>query len=198
MCRWGTFFYWESANQFFLFAAMHHFVGNANGVKFWWLILHVPKNLLNDNNLPCFKPIPIHCNSFTGNVCDIDIHSARARELGQQSFEIKTMNACCKYSGPRDRLQHSFGKCTLSHKNKWIALAPAAWVCSRWLWKGVGEIPQPNQPIVRLLYVIMQNITATMFKNLYQHRCGYNAHQSRIVLLFWLQCHSNCYKNEVI
>ena len=70
------------------------------------------KIALNDNNLPCFKPIPIPRNSFTGNICDIDIHSARDRELGQQSFEIKTTNACCKYSGLQHRLQHGFSKCT--------------------------------------------------------------------------------------
>ena len=70
------------------------------------------KIVLNGNNLPCFKPIPIPFNSFAGNVCDIDIHSAKARELGQQSFEIKTMNARCKYSGLQYRLQRSFSKCT--------------------------------------------------------------------------------------
>ena len=52
------------------------------------------------------------------------------------------------------------------------------WVCSRWLWKGVGEILQPNRPIVRISYVITQNITVTKFKPLYQHRCGYKAHQN--------------------
>ena len=130
------------------------------------------KIVLNDNNLPCFKPIPIPCNSFAGNVCDIDIHSARAREPGQQSFEIKTMNACCKYSRLQHRLQDSFSK--YSHNIKWIAPATIGYVQGDW----VGEIPQPNQPIVRLLYVITQYITATMFKTLYQHRCGHNAHQN--------------------
>ena len=37
------------------------------------------------------------------------------------------------------------------------------WVCSRWLWKGVGEILQPSRPIVRISYVITQNITVTKF-----------------------------------
>ena len=57
-----------------------------------WYYMY-PKVVFNDNNLPCIKPIPTPCNSFAGNVCDIDIHSARARELGQQNVEVKTMNA---------------------------------------------------------------------------------------------------------
>ena len=63
-----------------------------------------------------------------------------------------------------------------SHNSKWIA--PAARVCSMWLWKGVGEILQPSWPIVRISYVTTQNITVTKFMPLYQHRCGYNAHQN--------------------
>ena len=51
--------------------------------------------------------------------------------------------------------------------------SPRCWACSRWLWKGVGDILQPSRPIVRISYVITQNITVTKFKPLYQHRCGY-------------------------
>ena len=51
----------------------------------WWLILRVPENVLVDNNLHCFKPIPTHCNSFAGNVSRMwfNIHSAWAQDLGQ-------------------------------------------------------------------------------------------------------------------
>ena len=80
----------------------------------WWLILHVPETVLIDNNLYCFKPIPTHCNSFAGNVSRmwLNIHSAWAQDLGQQSAEIKAKNTCCKYSGSQHTLQHSFSKCT--------------------------------------------------------------------------------------
>ena len=55
----------------------------------WWLVLHVPETVLIDNNLHCFKPIPTHCNSFAGNVSPmwLNIHSAWAQDLGQQSEE---------------------------------------------------------------------------------------------------------------
>ena len=80
----------------------------------WWLILHVPETVLVANNLHYLKPIPTHCNSFAGNVSRmwLNIHSAWAQDLRQQSTEIKAKNACCKYSGSQHRLQHSFSKCT--------------------------------------------------------------------------------------
>ena len=80
----------------------------------WWLILHVPETVLVDNDLHYLKPIPTHCNSFAGNVSRmwLNIHSAWAQDLRQQSTEIKAKNACCKYSGSQHRLQHSFSKCT--------------------------------------------------------------------------------------
>ena len=74
------------------------------------------------------------------------------------------------------------------------------WVCSRWLWKGVGEILEPNLPIVRISYVITQNVTVTNL-NLYTSTAVVIKRikmLSHIVLLYSLKCHSSCYKNEVI
>ena len=44
--------------------------------------------------------------------------------------------------------------------------------------RGVGEILQPSRPIVRISYVITKNVTITKRVPLYQHRCGYKAHQN--------------------
>ena len=143
----------------------------------WWLILHVPETILIDNNLYCFNPVPTHCNSFAGNVSRmwLNIHSAWAQDLGQQSAKIKAKNACFKYFGSQHRLQHTV---LANAQPQQQVNSSCCWVCSRWLWKGVGEILQPSRPIIRISYVITQNITVPKFKPLYQHRCGYNAHQN--------------------
>ena len=148
----------------------------------WWLILHVPETVLIDNDLHCFKPIPTHCNSSAGTVSRmwLNIPSDWAQYLGQQNAEIKAKNACCKYSWSQHRLQLSFSKCTATTASEWRPLLP---VCSMWLLKGVDEILQPNRPIVRISYVISQNITVPKFKPLYQHRWGYKAHHCFVVLI---------------
>ena len=149
----------------------------------WWLILLPPETVLIDNILHCFKPIPIHCNSFAGNVSHmwLNIHSAWAQDLGQQSAEIsrRRMHAA-------NILDRSIDCDTVlaNAQPQQQANSARCWVCSRWLWKGVGEILQPNRPIVRLPYVIAQNITVTKFKPLYQHRCGYKAHQNVMAQCF--------------
>ena len=66
--------------------------------------------IFNNNNLPFFKPFQLIATRSRGmcHVCDINIHSARALQLGQQSVEKETKNACSKYSRLQHRLQHSF------------------------------------------------------------------------------------------
>ena len=114
----------------------------------WWLILHVPETVLIDNNLHCFKSIPTHCDSFAGNVSRmwLNIHSAWAQDLAQKAPKSRrrmhvanildrSIDCNTVLANAQPQQQVNSARC---------------WVCSRWLWKGVGEILQPNRPIVRI------------------------------------------------
>ena len=139
----------------------------------WWLILHVPETVLIDNNLHCFKPITSHCNSFTGNVSRMRIceypfslgpgSRATKRRMHAANILDRSIDCTTVLANAQPQQQVKSARC---------------WVCSRWLWKGVGEILQQYRPIVRISHVITQNITVTKLKHLYQHRCGKKAHQN--------------------
>ena len=127
--------------------------------------------ILIDNDLHCFKSIPTHCNSLTGNVSRMwfNIHAAPTREIGQQSAP---KNACCKYSGLQHRLQHSFSKCTATAASVYCPLLGMFKVTVK------GCKRNTATEWTNSTTFITQNITVTKFEPLYRHRCGYNAHQN--------------------
>ena len=146
----------------------------------WWLILHVPETVLVDNNLHCYKPIPTHCNSFAANVSRmwLNIHSAWAQDLGQLA---ETWWMTSIYS-THELVYH-------------VSRAVVTQAGQLWpIWPNLANLTGKLQtnffneniwiPIDILLKFVL--------------RAYFTISQRCIVLLFWLKCHSSCYKNEVI
>ena len=74
--------------------------------------------------------------------------SSRCRKWGAKPRRIPT-DSQRGSAPPRDQDEECMLQIFWTAACKWIA--PTVRVCSMWWWNGVGEIPKPNQPIVRLI-----------------------------------------------